>query len=244
MNYLNAQYSWRTFFALSLLLLAVYLLLRLVHRILKRIRFLGRFQDPVLLFVDKLYRLYLPIILVYLVTIFILVKPKLHGLLALLALILGYRHLKSYFSGVLLRFQQKLIKGRNIDTGSLHGVISDLGMFGLEINTSMGVHFQPYDELIRNGYTIARGDQIGRLLQLSLMPLQDINEPKFNHQKKLFHLFAASPFLDKQHRPEISQPNTNEAEIKVEVLLKEERHLTDLIQVISEWGYACDVKNY
>ncbi len=242
MSFPAAQYSWRAFFVMAFILLLCYTLLGIIDRVLGKVRFLGRYQPSMQRAVDQLYRISLPVILFYLIAVFILVKPMLHGILVGLAIILGYGHLRNFLSGTLMHFQQKLNVGKYIETGGLQGMIDHLGLFGLQINSQSGVSFMAYGELMKQGYTIISGDQISRLLHLHLTTLQEESDGRINHQKRLFHLFAASPFLDRHHKPEILSHTHPDRHLKCTVLLKEEKHLPDLMQVINEWGYASEVQ--
>ena len=240
MRYLVAQYSWRSFFTLAIGLLIGYILLGFLNRILSRVNFLGKSQQRIQKTVDALHRMAQPTILLFLLTVFILVKPTLHGLLVALGMILGFQHLRNYVSGIILRFQNKIAEGKIIALNYQEGAIDEIGALGLQVSTSTGVAFVGYDQLMKNGFTLASGDNVGKLVHLQFTSLD--NEPKGDPRRILKNLMVDSPYLDWQHPPEF-MPVVGSKNINSTILLKEESHLPDLLRSIEEWGFQCIVQN-
>jgi len=54
-------------------------------------------------------------------------------------------------------------------------------------------------------------------------------------------LLIATPYLDPQFRPEVNKAIPGNSEFQIKLLLQEESHLRELIDLIREWGYACEV---
>jgi len=65
---------------------------------------------------------------------------------------------------------------------------------------------------------------------------EDDEEPKAI-LSDVTHILISSPYLDGDHKPEISRSITNPGEINTKLLVKEESHLHDLISLLGEHGY-------
>ena len=86
---------------------------------------------------------------------------------------------------------------------------------------------------------ILSGEEIGGYYQLKIMP-NEVND-RINYKIKLIDLFASVPYLDRKHTPEILVSNDVPNQINAKIMVKEERHLYELISLIKEWGFECEI---
>ena len=92
---LENRFTWSRFFIVAIGLALLYLLLQFTRQILNNTNYLGEFRLPLIKTIDRTLLFYEPIVLLILVSIFVLIRPPLHGLWALLLVIGGFTHILS-----------------------------------------------------------------------------------------------------------------------------------------------------
>ena len=158
-------------------------------------------------------------------------------------LVLGsWSYLRSYLSGRWVHFANNIKEGAELSTQNLQGVVSKLGSVNLQLQTSEGIHHLNYDTLLKDGYTLVSGAEIGGFYHLELSPKEG-NTQFPNHRLHLLDLFATAPYIDWHHKPEIFQNEEKENQVEARILIKEESHLHELMALIREWGYNCRLAN-
>ncbi|MEM6966350.1 MAG: hypothetical protein AAF573_16420 [Bacteroidota bacterium] len=235
----DAYFSWTDFILIAALLVGFYFLLQFLERILDRYKVFGRYQSSIKSFIHHTFLIYEALAYLILGGVFILIKPVFHGILALIVLVGGFAHVRNYLSGRIVHFDDAITTGKRIKTTDNQGIISQMGRLGLKVRTSKGLQFINYSKLVADGYTLLSGEQVGGFYQLNIQPKEE-NEKK-NHTNRVLDLLNSSPYLDWNHKPQILPTKENAKAIKARVVVKEERHLHNLIQLIQEWGYHCKV---
>lgn len=238
-NIFSAQFSWTDFFFIALLLVVAYFILQFFDRMLRKYEFLGKYQEGIRGFIHSTFLLYEPLVLLILGGVFILINPVFHGILALIVLWGGFTHVKNYFSGRVVHFDDSISVGKRLKTNDLQGIISDMGRLGIKFRTKKGLQFINYSKLISDGYMLLSGEEVGGFYQLNIRP-KELDE-KMDYSTHLLDLLATTPYLDWNHKPQILPSKDASKPIEARVVVKEESHLFDLITLIQEWGYTCKV---
>jgi len=230
------NYTWTDLFLLIVVLGLFYLLLFFIRRIIPSLSFLGRLRSPFRKFLDKVIILYEPLAILLITAVFVMIKPGFHGLMVGALTLFSLDHVRNYFQGRLYLTNSTLKVGRRIKVNGSEGVIVKLGRFGVDVRTDEGLSFLPYQTLIKNGYVMSSGDKIGGYYHLTISPEED-DESK-TVLSDVTHLLISSPYVDGDHKPEITRSLTQTGEINIKLLVKEESHLHDLISLLREHGYT------
>ena len=218
---LESRFTWSRFFVVAIGLAILYFLLRFAKQILTNTNYFGEFRLPLLKTVNRTLLFYEPIVLLILISVFVLIRPPLHGMWALLIIIGGFSHFRNYISGRILQMDQGITLGNQIIAGQQKGVISEIGRLGLQLKSGEGKHYVSYAQLISEGFTQSSGEKVGGLHQLIINPLADNTQP--NHLIHLKDLMTTTPYLDWNYQPSLSKGL--EGAINAKLVVREEGHL-------------------
>ena len=236
-NIFDAQFSWWNLLLLAVFLLVLYFVLRFAKRILDRVNFLGKNQKVVKVFIHDALLIYEALALLVLGGVFVGINPLLHGSLVAVVLVGGFSHIKNYFSGIIIQYDDSILIGKRLKTHEGQGVISSIERLGIKLRTSKGVQFVNYSELVSEGYTLLSGEDVGGFYQLNIHPVEP-DEQK-DYSTELLDILVMTPYLDWNHKPKITIPKDVTKSIKVKVVVQEESHLYDLIELVEESGFDC-----
>ena len=239
---LSLQFSWTYLLTTALGLLALFFALQFLDRMLKRAAFLGSWQDPAQKTVRYLLLIYEPLALILLGGIFVLINPIFHGLLLAILLLTSFTHLRNYIAGRVVQLDHHIDRGSQIRSGDIEGVVLEMGRLGVQIQTKEGLYHLTYVKLLTNGYTLMAGEEIGGFYHLHISPKDE--ESKVRHLQFLQNSFVTVPYLDWNHKPELTTLDDQANKLQARVLVREESHLYDLITLIKEWGYYCVVREH
>lgn len=235
--YERAAFSWPEFLFVGAIMIAVYFILRLVQRFLGIRQLFGRFQRPIKMIVIYFLLVFEPIVILLLSSAFLMINPIYHGLLLGFIMLFFYPHINNYVNGRVMQFNPSFKAGRQIRTEKLEGIIDKTDRLGIQIKTAQGVHFVSYSQLVKDSYMLLSGNDISGFYALQIIPNEP--NPKYNYEAKLFDLLSIVPYIDWNHRPEITVGE--DYEIKARVVVKDERHLHDLVKLIQGWNYSCKI---
>ncbi len=231
--------TWWRFFLTALFFFGLYFLLHFINRVLIKYNFLGKFQSNIKSIIKHSLLIFEAVALLILGGAFILINPIYHGILALVILAAGFNHVKNYFSGRIVQFDQSIEDGKRLKTLDSQGVIFKLGRLGLKLRTQKGVQFVNYSNLISNGYTLLSGEEVGGFYELEIQP-KDL-EIKKDYFSFLEDLFTTAPYLDLRFKPQVESINVESKTFLARVEVKEESHLQDLVTMIRERNFTCKV---
>ena len=232
-------FTWWKFFLGVLFFLGLYFLLNFFSRLLTKYNFLGKYQGDIKSIVKHSLLIYEAVALLILGSGFVLINPIYHGILAAVILAVGFNHIKNYFSGRIVQFDQSIVEGKRLRTLDSQGVIFKKGRLGLKLRTQKGVQFVNYSNLISNGYTLLTGVEVGGFYELKIQP-NDL-EVKIDYLTILRDLFTTTPYLDMSHKPQLEKVDDESKTILARVEVKEESHLQDLVTLIKERNFSCKV---
>lgn len=233
------QYNWGNWLSMALLIFILYLVLQFVDRRLDKVNILGRYQERVHQLIRSSLLAYEPLALIILSVGFVLINPPFHGLGVGLLVLLGFNQLRNYINGRIVQFDKNIKKGAKVSVDKLSGVLAELGLFGLRIKNSQGLHFLNYSHVLNTGYLMHAGEQVGGYFSLKILAKE--KEGKVLPREQIMDLFAATPYLDWNYKPEISYSKKNPLQLNARVSVKEKKHLKDLILLIDEWGYDTEI---
>lgn len=234
---LNSRITWSRFFIVAIGLALLYFLLHFIRQILNNTNYLGEFRLPFIKTIDRTLLFYEPIVLLILASLFILIRPPLHGLWALLLIIGGFTHIRNYISGRILQTDQGITLGNQIKFGGQKGMISEIGRLGLRLKSGKGMHHVSYSQLMSEGFTQSAGEEIGGFYKLKMQPKED--NKRNDHQAHLKDLMTTTPYLDWNYQPTLNKEKDNQYQAKL--MVREEGHLQDLVRLVEEWGYDCQI---
>ncbi len=230
-------FSWRYFFIVAAFLLISYTLLRLLKRYLAIGNLFGKYQKGIESTVYNILLVYEPMVVLILTSIFVMINPAFHGLIVLMLVIFGFTHIRSYFNGRVILFNDAVKTDREIKTNKLQGIIAKKERLGLQIKTLEGVHFVRYSDLVRDGYMLLSGEDISGFYELIIQP--KAFDDKLNYIQELTDQLAVVPYLDWTHKPEITIEENQK--IKARIVVKDDNHVNDLIALINDWDYSCKI---
>lgn len=233
------EISWLRWIITCLIVFGIYWVIRIADNIFEKASLLGGWKEKVYRVVHKIFILSEPIALLIIIASFIFINPFVHGIMALVLLIISYSIMKSYFSGKVLQVKGELYEGQKIKVNKSEGFIQKIGRTNLTLQTKQGIEYLSYVQLFDHGYTQLQGEKVGGLQALIIGG--DGTEPRLSIQHIQDKLWE-SPYLDWSFDPEINITNVQN-QFEVRVLLREKTHLEDFKNLINEWGYSCRLKN-
>ncbi len=234
---INNSFNWVDFLTATVILVIIWFLLKFLIRILGKAPFLGKYQPVVFRSIKYLILLFEPLALAVLVSIFVLINPLFHGLVFCWIFLTGFYQIQNYFNGLVVRFDNSISVGKNLSTNNLKGIISKMDRSGMQLKTEQGLHFISYSNMLREGYMLVSGEEIGGLYNLIIT--SSTNENIAYTMTKLKNLIITTPYIDWNHKPEFMFSGEEEEQVTARIVLKDESHLNQLIALINEWGYVC-----
>lgn len=238
-DFLSTQFTWWEFFLIAILLVGLYFVLKLLERLMGKFTILKNYQITIRNLVGNTLLIYEAIVWLILGGVFILINPPFHGILVLAVLVGGFSHVKNYFSGRIVQYDNSIAVGKRLKTNESQGIISRTERLGLKLRTKKGLQFINYTKLISDGYTLLSGEEIGGYYQLNILPVEQ--DEKKNYAMQLTDLLNGTPYIDWNHKPIVISPKDLTKPIKAQVVVREETHLNELIRLIHEWGFTCKV---
>ncbi|MEL6717107.1 MAG: hypothetical protein AAFP82_00155 [Bacteroidota bacterium] len=231
---MNQQITWFNLLLAAIVLLGIYFLLQFVDKRLANSTLSNRYFDVLKNVVHYSLLIYEPLVIVVLVSVFVLINPILHGSIIGFTAIVGFQHLRNYMTGRLIQLDNHVAVGKQVKLSQQQGVISEIGRTGLYLQTTTGRHFIPYQEVYNHGYTLTNRDEVGGFYQLKIETPEDQKGAN-----RLLDLMATLPYLDWNHQPKVSINDENPNALRVQVSVKEEKHVRELMAALNEWGYQC-----
>ncbi len=230
-------FGWMDLLFAALLLYAVYALLFLLLDRLEKTKRPEGFRARVHQGIAIALLLYEPLVILILIMIFVFINPLVHGLIALLLIVAGFSRIRDYLSGRIVLFTPLISVGKRMKTENYTGVISRINRIGLYLQTGEGLHFVNYTTLLTHGYSLITGKDIGGYYQLLLSPPEGKEDPL----RELADRLTTTPYLDRSFRPELAYAEYGKDRIQARLSVREEKHLTELLALLQEWGYPATI---
>lgn len=231
----HIDYNWSDLFLLSIILILVYLLLYFIRRIISSLVFIGRLRSIIRLTLEKVLVLYEPLSLFLVMSLFVMIKPIFHGIIIGSIVLLGFAHFRNYVHGRLIMIDRSLHLGRRLNILDHEGIITHMGRFGIQVRSDNGLHYMPYHLLVTQGFILSSGEKIGGYYNLQIKLQEDVEDKA--SLTELSHMLTSSPYVDGDHKPEISRSISSNRSVDVKLLVKEESHVYDLMALLDENGF-------
>jgi len=161
-------YHWTNLFALGLMLIGIYVILKAAHWLAKRYLRQNKSGKRVTRVVKRLSLFYVPVAWGILIVAFITIDYIRHGLLIGVSFVLTFPYLKHYVSGLFLRANPMIQIGAVIQGNNLRGLINKIGSLGLVLGTSTGEHFIWHGEFEQSGFSVIPPKSTTRLQSIYL----------------------------------------------------------------------------
>lgn len=233
------DFSFGEWLMVLIYLVVVYYMLVLAQWFLEQDKsnnFVNEKLRPVL---NQLLVLYEPIGLIIVIATFILINPIANGLVIGLIFFFGYIPLRNYISGRVILITDTLRNGDRIDYKQTKGIIQQMNRYGLVLQTEQGNRMVSYSNLLADGYVRRKGKTVGRVHRMILKPNEKEIERSFTYiQDKIF----TCPYVDWKITPTLKERSSEPGTVKLQVLIREETHLEQLTDLITEWGYQCRIQ--
>lgn len=242
LNYLLlSQFGWGVFWLNALILATLYIGLRFARRLTKRVAFFQALPLPLKEWIHYLLLGFEPLAIVILVSIFIMIRPIFHGMIVAILTVSAFSHIRNYMSGRLVLVDHTLALGRQLTTQNLSGLIVKASRFGVYLQTGDGRHFMSYTRLVNNGYSVDLSEDIGGFFHLKISPVED-GKSDMDSSQFMDRLITA-PYLDLNYKPELvmNQIDSHQKDLEINVLVKDEMHIHELISLMREWGYRSQI---
>ncbi|MFT5833128.1 MAG: hypothetical protein ACI97N_000755 [Cognaticolwellia sp.] len=233
----KAAFSWSEFLFLGATLVAIYFLLQLLKWFLQVTQWFGNYRRIIQTSIKSVLLVFEPIVVLLLSSAFIMLNPIYHGSVLGLVVLFGFTHIRNYVHGRVIQTNSNLAIGREIQIGKLEGIINTIERLGLKIKTAKGLHYMSFAHIIEAGYVLLSGDDISGYYQLKIIPKEP--NSKINYEWELMDALSVVPYLDWNHKPEISIEDDNH--IIARVVVKDESHIYELMDLINEWNYSCKI---
>lgn len=240
-KYFINNYTWGDFLLLGLGLFALYLVFQFFYQLLKNTSFLGEIHGQVRQLLYYFLVVFEPLALLIVAGGLVLINPLYYGILVGVFIIVGFVSIRNYLNGIFIRLGNDVAEGNEIRIGNHRGIISEMKRTGVQLRTKEGLHFTAYSQMLRDGYTIISGEDVGGFYHLKIGRASE--EDKLDSPIPIMDLLVMSPYIDWKFRPEIFPINTEPGQHETRVLIREEDHLHELIAVFKENGFSCIVKN-
>lgn len=235
---LNPLCTWTDLVKVIIILALAWIMLYFLREIIRKTFWFGKHEAALLRVVEGFILLFEPTTVFAIITTFVFIQPTVHGLILLLLVIGGYKHLRNYLSGRIVRFDERIKLGKKLKIDNITGVISEKKRLGIRLKTGKGLQFVNYSYLLEKGFMLLSDDEIGGFYTFRLRPKDELAQQKVNHVKKIQNLLLTAPFLDRNYKPEIT---AEDKDIKAQISVREKTHLKELRKLVEEYGYHCQI---
>ncbi|MEM6396369.1 MAG: hypothetical protein AAF741_08485 [Bacteroidota bacterium] len=214
-------------------LVAVYYALKFARSRLRVGGYFGDYQERLELWISRILVLFEPLAGLLIIYFLMRWQPGVAFLSLIVLLLVAFPRWRDYAYGILLRFDQGLTIGRQLQSGVGRGIISRRRRLGIQLQTQNGQQFIPYHLLYQEGFTLEGLDEATNFVTLELRANEEneIPDPK-NFKSRL----AILPFLDERHPPEVSRDMSSDRKLKLRLALLEADNVNDLARLFEEWG--------
>lgn len=246
MDYLweiHQGYSWMGLIALMIKLGIFYFVLRLARNSWYRIKAPSFWQHNTQLSIHYLLLVFEPLAILLLLSYLVLIHPFNHGLILIVLLLAGLKHLRSYISGRVVLFDSSFRVGSQIKTPTLKGVISHIGRLGIRVQSDKSQHYISYNQLQQEVYSLFDTVEKGGFYTLKILANDGNTDSK--SLQEFQHLLNISPYINWQHKPQLkTQIEAGKTYWLTQLSLHQEHHLSDFISLLEERDYSCQIAKF
>lgn len=187
---------------------------------------------------NKIRMAYEPIALVLALIALICVNPLLHGIIVLGLVVLGWRSIRNYVDGQMIRLTTPLRPGQEIELNGTSGTVQQMHPLSMVLQTEKGSRIVAYRQLREAGFTISRGARISGVHEYTLRLEDDIQKDESFLRDHLFNC----PYLNWGQQPTIRAQDGEAGTFHLRLLLEDESYADSMRQLIREWGFTIEEK--
>lgn len=237
---LKPHFSWMFFFGTVVFLLLLYGVLLYLKRQIHQLPLPLKIRDRLSNTLRSLLLLYDLIFVVIAASVFILLNPIWHGLVVLFLVSVTFPLIRNYMIGRFLCFDPEFQQGKRVTVGNDTGVINKMNRLGIYVITNNGMKYINYMILQERGFSLLTDSLMQEYCDLNISA-NDKDQSNLSAEMLLYKLMGV-PYLDSEYRPTLIANNAN-IEFQIRVLIRKGNHRQELINLIKDWGYDCQLSH-
>lgn len=237
---LKPHFSWLFFFGTVVFLLLFYGLLLFLQRHVHQFPVTLKFKDRLSNTLRSFLLLYDLIFVVVTASVFILLNPVWHGLVILFLVSITFPLMRNYMIGRFLCFNPEFQQGKRITVGKDTGVINKMNRLGIYMITNNGMKYINYMILQERGFSLLTDSLMQEYCDLNISANEQ-DSSNLSAEMLLYKLMGV-PYLDSEYRPTLIANNAD-IEFQIRVLIRKGNHRQELINLIKDWGYDCQLSH-
>jgi hypothetical protein len=237
---LKPHFSWLFFLGTVVFLLLFYSLLLFFQRQIHQLPVTLKFKDRLTNKFRSLLLLYDFIFVVITVSVFVLLNPIWHGIIVLFLIAITFPLIRNYMTGRFLSFDPEFHQGKRITVGKDTGVINKMNRLGIYVITNGGVKYINYMILQEKGFSLLTDSLMQEYCDLNISA-NNQDSSNLSAEMLLYKLMGV-PYLDSQYRPTLIT-NNGDTQFQIRVLIRKGNHRQELINLIKDWGYDCQLSH-
>lgn len=237
---LKPHFSWLFFLGTLVFLLLFYGLLLFLQRQIHQLPIAPKFKDRLSNTLRSFLLLYDLIFVVIAASVFILLNPIWHGLVILFLVSITFPLMRNYMIGRFLCFDPEFQQGKRITVGKDTGVINKMNRLGIYMITNNGMKYINYMILQERGFSLLTDSLMQEYCDLNISAREE-DRSNLSAEMLLYKLMGV-PYLDSEYRPTLIANNAD-IEFQIRVLIRKGNHRQELISLIKDWGYDCQLSH-
>jgi len=250
-SYISTGVTWTHFFYTLLAVAIIYSIARVLQGRLDRGLYLREADGTVRKYIHVCLIMLNPIALLVLAAIFVAIWPLAHGLMMGLLVLFGFRYIRDYVSGKILRFDRSMQQGRTVQTHMGTGSISSFGLTALFLQQEDGRSRVGFTDLLEHGYTVKGNSERGGYFRLEVVPEKVFSSEDEEIDKnlvssdqlsrKLTQALVDNPYVKPDFTLNKQQTSPEDWTIEVSVGLHRAEHLDHLVAQLVESGFQTSI---
>lgn len=239
-NLLKPHFTWTFFLGTVVFLLLFYGILLFLERQAHQLPVTLKFKERLFNKLRSLLILYDLIFVVITTSIFMLLNPIWHGIIVLFLISITFPLMRNYMIGRFLCFDPEFQQGKRITVDQDTGVINKMNRLGIYVITNNGMKYINYMILQERGFSLLTDSLMQEYCDLNITA-NDRDHSNLSAEMLLYKLMGV-PYLDSEYRPTLITNNAN-TEFQIRVLIRKGDHQQELINLIKDWGYDCQLSH-
>lgn len=224
--------TWQGLFSLILTLIVLYWTIKAIGLLVREIGKRTVTKRTTILIIKKSLLVFKPVAMTLIVLDFIAINYITHSILLVILGVFGYKHIKNYLNGIILKLNPLLGKGAIIEYMDKTGEIKELLPFGLILNTEKGERFVNYSTIEENGFSI-NSNEHSALRQTLYMETQMSKDT-------VLDMVFDNPLLDLSERPTLKQTEEQDV-LKLQYTLETGASTDDLLAFFQSKNIKTDL---
>ncbi|MFK8055178.1 MAG: hypothetical protein AB8F78_03565 [Saprospiraceae bacterium] len=250
-SYISTGVTWTHFFYTLLAVAIIYAIAKLLQGRLDRGLYLREADGTVRMFIRVFLIVLNPMAILLLAAIFVAIWPLAHGLMLGLLILFGFRYIRDYVSGKVLRLDQSMQQGRPVQTHLGTGSISSFGLTALYIQREDGRTRVGYTDLLAHGYTVTGSSDRGGYFRLEVSTVTSEDKEADVESKpvvqdeqlsrKLTQALVDNPYVKPDFRVDNLLNGSGDWTIEISVGLHRAEHIDHLVAQLLESGFRTSI---